>query len=270
MGPGLQPRNTSRPSSPKEKLERLLTISAIVVGYLYVWTFQENLGIQVAFISVSNLLRVPIIAIVVYPLVRYAYVQQDWLQFGRPKLKSVRFFQAQFPSLYIRDRCGKCAETAQTCRNFIAADSTDHNSYWLDHIFPLIKKDQPEQASRTFQRGYICKLVFGLEFVLLVFMIISVVTLASKPVLDLIARRPVSVPITPKQAVFVLACAFIAGLIRALHSPDAKSPTGCWKAWQEINDAHKLWMRNNESILLDVVCHAGGNAKAFAQRAPLS
>lgn len=254
------------PADPKEKLERLLGILAIVVGYFYVWTFQEFLKIQVAFIDLSSLLRLPIITIVVFPLVKYGYVKQDWLQYGQPKFKSVRFFQLQFPSLYIRERCGRCIETLQTCRNFIKPESTDHTSYWLDYIFPMVKKDQKEQASRTFERGYTCKLIFGLQVVLLFFVILSVLTLASKPALDLIMRRPVTVSVSPIQVIFILVCLGAAAVLRLLHRPDIASPTGCWHAWREINDAHKLWMRNNEPMLIEAVCHAGGNTASFVQR----
>src|SRR6266849_5492528 len=233
-------KNLALPPSPKARLQRLLNVSA--------------------------LLRLPIITLVVFPLVKYAYVKQDWLQRGRPHLKSVLFFQAQFPSLYIRDRCTRCVETVQTCRNFIGRQSRDHNSYWLDHIFPIIKKDQKEQATRTFERGYTCKLVFGLQVVLLTFLVISAATMAWKPTLDLIMRRPVSVLYAAKHIIFILLCALAGGLLRALNSPDINSPTGCWHAWREINDAHKLWMRNNEPTLVNAVCHAGGNVKNFVQR----
>jgi hypothetical protein len=254
------------PTGPKQKLQRLLNVSAIVVGYFYVWTFQEFLGIKVAFIDVSTLLRLPIIAIVVYPLVKYAYVKQDWLQRGRPNIASVRFFQLQFPSLYIRDRCARCVETVQTCRNFIGPESRQHNSYWLDYIFPIVKKNQPEQASRTFERGYICKLIFGLQAVLILFIFIAIATVGWRPVLHLIMRWPVTFSIAPKQIIFVLLCVLVAGLLRALNSPSMNSPTGCWHAWREINDAHKLWMKNNETTLVNAVCHAGGNNKSFVQR----
>jgi hypothetical protein len=257
---------TVLPTSPKAKLQRLLNISAIVVGYFYVWTFQEFLKIHVAFIDVSSLLRLPIISLVVFPLVKYGYVKQDWLQRGRPNLRSVRFFQAQFPSLYIKARCARCVETAQTCKNFISPQSRDHNSYWLDSIFPVIKAKQKEQASRTFERGYICKLVFGLQVVLVTFIVISLLTVASRPVLDLIRRRPVSISVTPSQLIFILLCVLVAGLLRLLNSPNLNSPTGCWHAWREINDAHKLWMRNNEPILVNAICHAGGNNKTFVER----
>ncbi len=254
------------PPNPRDRLERLLTVSAIVIGYFYVWTFQEFLRIQVAFIDISTLLRLPIITVIVFPLVKYAYVKQDWLQRGRPNLKSVRFFQAQFPSLYIRDRCARCVETAQTCRNFIGPESRDHNSYWLDEIFPIIKRDQPEQASRTFEKGYTCKLIFGLQVVLLVFIGISILTIVWEPAVDLIMRRPASVSLAPKQIIFILLCVLVAGILRALNSPDTNSPTGCWHAWREINDAHKLWMRNNEPALVNAICHAGGNEKSFVAR----
>lgn len=254
------------PPDPKARLQRLLNVSAIVIGYFYIWTFQEFLRIQVAFIDVSTLLRLPIITLVVFPLVKYAYVKQDWLQRGRPNLKSVQLFQAQFPSLYIRERCARCVETPQTCKNFIGPESRDHNSYWLDSIFPIIKKNQNEQASRTFERGYTCKLVFGLQVILLTFIVIAIATIGWKPCLDLIMRRPAPVLFAPKHIIFILLCILVAGLLRALNSPDINSPTGCWHAWREINDAHKLWMRNNEPTLVNVVCHAGGNTKSFVPR----
>lgn len=254
------------PTDPKARLERLLNISAIVIGYFYVWTFQEYLRIHVAFIDISTLLRLPIITLVVFPLVKYAYVKQDWLQRGRPNLESVRFFQAQFPSLYIRDRCARCVETPETCTNFIGPQSRDHNSYWLDSIFPIIKRNQKAQALRTFERGYTCKLVFGLEMVLVAFIVISIATIGWEPFLHLIQRHPIAVRFAPRHVIFILLCILVLGFLRALNSPDMTRPTGCWHAWREINDAHKLWMRNNEPTLVNNICHAGGNKKSFVQR----
>jgi hypothetical protein len=147
-------RNVALPSDPKARLQRLLNISAIIVGYFYVWTFQDFLRIHVAFIDLTTLLRLPIITIIVFPLVKSGYIKQDWLQRGRPSLKSVSFFQLQFPSLYIKERCNGCVESAQTCRNYITADSRDHTSYWLNQIFPIIKRDHKDEAARTFEKGY--------------------------------------------------------------------------------------------------------------------
>jgi hypothetical protein len=255
------------PAEPKARLERLLSVSSIVLGYFYVWTFQEYLKINVKFIDVSTLLRLPIISIIVIPLTLYLYVKPDWLQRGRPHFKSVRFFQAQFPSLYIKQRCGKCSETAQTCRNFIGPESREHNSYWLDHIWrPIIKKKYKEQFDRTFEKGYTCKLLFGLQIALVFFAIVAVVTMISKPILDLLMRRPIVYFYMPKHLIFVGVCVFVAILISLLNRPDMTAPTGCWHAWREINDAHKLWLRNNEPILVELVCHAGGNDRSFSPR----
>jgi hypothetical protein len=116
-------RDLALPSDPKARLQRLLNISAIIVGYFYVWTFQDFLRIQVAFVDLTTLLRLPIITIIIFPLVKYGYIEQDWLQRGRPNLKSVRFFQLQFPSFYIKERCNRCVETPHTCRNYITGFS---------------------------------------------------------------------------------------------------------------------------------------------------
>jgi hypothetical protein len=259
-------RGFALPSDPKTKLQHLLNISAIIVGYFYVWTFQDFLRIQVAFIDLTTLLRLPIITLIIFPLVKYGYIKQDWLQRGRPKLKSVRFFQLQFPSLYIKERCNRCVEAPQTCKNYISPESRDHTSFWLNKIFPIIKSRQEEDAARTFEKGYTCKLIFGLEVVLLFFVIVSVLTAAWKPVLDLILHKPLVVSVGPLQIIFVLVCLGITGLLRTLHSPDLKSPTGCWHAWREVNDALKLWMRTNDPTLVDLVCHAGSNNKSFVQK----
>ncbi|MGA3178368.1 MAG: hypothetical protein ABSE19_13610 [Candidatus Acidiferrum sp.] len=266
MGVTQQLKEFAFPASPRGKLQRLLTVSATIVGYFYVWVYQDYLGLRVPLVDVSTLLRLPIIAIVVIPLVFYAYVNPDWLQTGRPKLKSVRFFQAQFPSLYVRDRCGRCAETEKTCKNFIGPASADYTSYWLDGIFPMIKKGNKAQADRTFERGYSCKLIFGLEVVLLFFVVLSLLTIGSKPLVNFVIRRPAPFSLDPKQVIFVVVCLFIPFLMRALNSPDMDSPTGYWHAWREINNAHKLWMKNNEPTLVKVVCHAGGNNTSFSQR----
>ena len=259
-------RDFALPSDPKARLQRLLTISAIVIGYFFVWTFQDFLKIHVALIDITTLLRLPIISIIVFPLVKYGYVKQDWLQRGRPSLKSVRFFQLQFPSAYIRERCHRCIETEQTCKNYITPESRDNTGYWLDYIFPIIKRDQKEQADRAFERGYTCKLIFGLQVVLLFFAVTSVLMAASKLAFSVIARQAVSGSLTPPQVIFIVLCLCIAGALRALHRPDLSSPTGCWHAWREINDALKLWMKNNEPALVEIVCHAGGNDKSFAPR----
>jgi hypothetical protein len=255
------------PAEPKRRLERLLIVSSVVLGYFYVWAFQEYLKINVKFIDVSTLLRLPIISIIVIPLMLYLYVKPDWLQRGRPKFKSVRFFQAQFPSLYIKQRCGRCNETAQTCRNFIGPESRDHNSYWLSQIWrPIIKRKYKEQFERTFEKGYTCKLVFGLQVAFVFFAAVSILTIICKPVLDLLMRRPFVVFYLPKHLIFVGVCVLVAFIISALNRPDMSSPTGCWHAWREVNDTHRLWLRNNEPVLVDVVCHAGGNDRSFSTR----
>jgi len=144
----------SERNGAKRKLELLIGLSALAAGYLYVWVYQFFLGLTVKFIDFQSLLSIPLIALVVFPLVHYLWVKPDLLQRSTFTWKSVRFFQAQFPSNYIRDRCQDCVETPSTCGNFIDPGSADHTNYWLNDIWRgVIAKQYPDRFEETFRTG---------------------------------------------------------------------------------------------------------------------
>jgi hypothetical protein len=251
----------------KARLEILLGLSTFAAAYLYVWVYQDFLGIRVAFVDFSALLRVSIISTVVFPLVHYLYVKPDPLQWANWKFRSVRFYQLQFPSLYIRDRCQRCLETVATCRNFMGPDSRDHTTYWFDGIWrPIIATGFRGNFERTFERGYTCKLVFGVQLAMVFFSALALITMSWKPLYRWVVQKPVFPSFESPHFLFVLVCFGMILLIRSLNTPDPGNPSGCWKAWREVNDGHKLWLRNNDNVLVDVVCHAGGNTKVFRSR----
>jgi hypothetical protein len=157
----------SETNGSRKKLEFLLSISALTAGYLYVWVYQSFFGWTIKFMDIQTLLRLPIIALVVFPLVHHLWVRPDLLQRGKYRWRSIQFFQGQLPSKYIKERCQACVETPTTCGNFIGPESLDHVNYWFNDIWRgIIKKKFPDQFEKTFERGYTCKLVVGLNLTL--------------------------------------------------------------------------------------------------------
>jgi hypothetical protein len=55
-------------------------------------------------------------------------------------------------------------------------------------------------------------------------------------------------------------------VIRTLHSPDEKKPSGCWQAWREINRIQVSWLKGHENLLIELTCQASGGTKQFQER----
>jgi hypothetical protein len=256
----------SSPNGAKRKLEALLGLRAFAAAYFYVWVYQEFLGLHLELIELKTLLRIPIISLVVFPLVYYLYVKPDPLQRAGWRSKPVVFFQSYMPSKYIRDRCQRCRETSATCRNFIGPDSFDHVTIWFDIWRGFFAKDFKDLFEDTFERGYTCKLLFGLTLAMGFFGILGILTMAWGFIWNRLMHRALLSGFDPLHVIFVLVCAGIVLLIQVLNSPDTNKPSGCWHAWREINQGHILRLRQHDELLVEKVCHAGGNANTFRPR----
>jgi len=204
--------------------------------------------------------------LVVFPLVYHLWVKPNILQRGRFGWKSIRFFQAQFPSNYIRDRCERCIETSDSCKNFIDSSSPDKDNIWLNDIWRgVIKKSFPDRFEETFRRGYTCKLVLGLDLTLGFFFVLGVLTVLGR-ILYVYGFEPqADWGFESLHFLYPAVCIGVVALNRFLNKPDMENPTGCWHAWREENNGHIRWLRNNEQLLVDIVCHAGGNSKHFQE-----
>lgn len=111
---------------PKTRLEWLLILCALIIGYFYIYAYQNILHIEVEFISLQTLIQIPIISIIVIPLIRYLFVKPDPLQRSPSKRRANRFFQNEFPSKYILERCQRCIEDEKSRPNYIKVQSYDH------------------------------------------------------------------------------------------------------------------------------------------------
>lgn len=77
---------------PKKRLERLLQLSAFIIGYLYTYVYQNMLHIKVNLIDFQTLIQMPLVALVILPLIHYLIIKSDPLQRSPSQRKPIRFF----------------------------------------------------------------------------------------------------------------------------------------------------------------------------------
>jgi hypothetical protein len=147
------------------------------------------------------------------------------------KVRSARFFRAQFPSEEIRKR--------YTCTQ------AEANQLWFEHIFnPLANKTHRRHAQylMTFERSYNCRFIFYLRWALVLVALLAAVTwfLSWKFGFESAADSS-QLFIRQYTRWFLLAMAVV--IAGALFLFNRLTPTGCWLLWQEINDIHKAWLQ---------------------------
>jgi len=252
---------------PRKRLEALLQAAALIIGYFYIYVYQDMLHIKVPLFSLQSLLRMPIVAIIIMPLIHYIIVKADPLQRSPSQRKTIRFFQKEFPSKYLLERCRKCIYDQKSCRSYITEDSYDHVRYWFqDILHGSIEKKNPKIVKDTYRKGYICKLLYYLSWILIGFCLLATITIIFYHIY-LCCSKTLELNVTALQVFFPLTCVGIWTLIKILHKPSNNKPSGCWQAWREINRMHVGWLRNNEVLLVNLICKANGNDKQFREKA---
>lgn len=255
------------PVDPRKKLDFLLKATALFIGYLYIFVFQNTLHLTVEWISFEKLIEMSIVTIIILPLVHYIIVKPDPLQRSPSKKKAIAFFQNEFPSKFLLERCSRCIENKDSCKNYIEEKSFDHARYWFHDIFHgPIEKSNPAIINDTFKKGYTCKLIFALSKIFLISFIIGLLSLIIHHVYIFYQYENFYIEISALQVIFLLACVSFFILIRMLHKYDSNRPSGCWHAWREINRFHLGWLRDNEDFLVDLICKKNGNDKLFIER----
>ena len=251
---------------PKKKLEWLLVLSAFVTGYFYIYVYQKMFHINVELFDIRTLIQKPFIALIIIPLIFYIIVKSDPLQRSPSQRKSIRFFQSEFPSKYILKRCERCIEDETSCQNYIKAESYAHVKYWFNNILHgVIEKEDPRIVEDTFKKGYTCKLLYYLLWILGIFSALAIGIIIFHHVY-LYFSGIFKVDLTTYQILFPLICVVVIILIKSLNKPNDKTPSGCWQAWQEINRMHVLWLKNNEDFLVKLICQTRGGTKKFKEQ----
>ncbi len=231
---------------PKTGLEVLLLLALVTIGYFYIYVYQNMLHINVKFLDLNELMKIGFIEIVIVPLIYYVIIKSDPLQRSTSEKKSIKFFQNQFPSKYLIERCARCVEDENSCPNYIKAGSFDHIKYWFNDIFHgVIEKESPEIVKETFGKGYTCKLVYNSLLFIGIFFLLGVGVILYHHI-SLYLSGTFKVDVTAFQIIFLLVAVFMIVLIRAFNSPDENKPSGCWHAWREINGIHISWLEHRD------------------------
>ena len=251
---------------PKTRLELLLILCALIIGYFYIYVYQHILHIEVKLVDLQTLIQIPIISIIVIPLIRYLLVRPDPLQRSPSKRRAIRFFQNEFPSKYILERCRRCVEDDRSCPNYIREASRAHVRYWFyDILHGAIEAEDPRRVRDTFEKGYTCKLLYSLTWILGFASATAIITILYHLV-SLFVKEGWTVSITPLQILFPTVCALLIALITIMNSSNENTPSGCWHAWREINRMHISWLRSHDDLLVNTICHDGTGTKTFKEK----
>lgn len=250
---------------PRTRLEVLLQTSALIAGYFYIYIYQDMLHISVQLLSLRSLYQMPIVALVIIPLLRHILVKPDPLQRSPSQMKAIRFFQKELPSKYLLERCTRCIETPESCRNYINKDSFDHVRYWFNIFHGPMEKENSGVEKETYWKGYRCKLLYGLSWILPTFFILALLTiLVHHLYLYIIGKSEFD--FQPLYVYYPLICGSIWILIKVSNKVDDNKPSGCWQAWRQINRIHIGWLRSNEDVLVSFICVTNGNDKQFTEK----
>ena len=253
-------------TEPKERLESLLVLTTLLIGYYFLYVYQNMLHIKVKLISFQTLIQMPIMVLIIIPLIHYLIIKPDCLQRSPCKKKPIRFFQNEFPSKYLLERCERCIENETSCPNYIKAQSYAHIRYWFNELFHgVIERENPKLVKDTYEKGYSCKLIYYLTWILAIFSGLGIVIILFYH-LYLYFSGNIKIELTALQIFYPLVCIVIIILIRALNRPDENRPSGYWQAWQEINRIHVSWLKSNEEFLVHLICQANGAKKRFKQK----
>jgi hypothetical protein len=260
------PTKSEPPFSPKARLEWLQAAMVVLLAGLTLYVYQDVLGLHFSLKQLGGTLQLPLFAVVILPYLTYVLVRSDPLQRNRPRGGATKFFQDQYPSKYILERCKSCRE-GPSCNNRLTEDGRDHENYWLDDIFhgPL-ERQRPESIKRTFERSYTCKLIFASEWLLGVSAAISLVVAAFHLGYQSVPEGRFALLRHPLQIAFPVLLLIALWVIAWLNRIDDKNPTGCCAAWKQVNNGHIVWMRDHDYELARVVCHARGNQLTFKPR----
>lgn len=208
---------------------------------------------------------------------------RDVLQYGRGWLKEADFFQSQFPSRYLLDRCEKC-KVKTSCPNPLSESNyiTTWFYFFNEHIPNYLR-------SIILTTGYLCRIAFYTHLFSLFFFYIGLLypltsflkgdfsfgTFTYSGILLIILEAVfLSNSIGKKgekwyslffRALDPTRLRITTGLIlgflnrRSRHAESKESEAdidarGLWPRWQRYNEVQVRWMEINEPLLTEKVC----------------
>jgi len=210
---------------------------------------------------------------------------RDAIQYSRGWIEEADYFQLQFPSGHLLDRCRKC-DRESTCPNRLT------NENYVTTWFYFFNEHIPEYVRNiVLTTGYLCRLSFYVHLFSLFFLCVGVLcvpvayaihsvsfwTFLYPGVMLLLAEATYLTNnvgtkgdrwhMLAARALNPNRLRIVAGLMLGLLEPQRKtmsvraSPVqvdakGLWRRWKTYNDVEIRWMELNEPLLADKVCKA--------------
>jgi hypothetical protein len=249
---------------PRKRLERILALCGLLLGYYFAYFFQNALHFPIRLVDMDSLVKMGLVTAIIIPLIHYVFVKRDPLQRSPSKTGAIAFFQREFPSKYLLLRCEQCVEDESSCSSFLKPDEATHGRLWFREIFHgVLEKSYPGVGRETFKKGYACKLLYGLTGLFTFFGTLAALLLIGHNIWRYSFLGASTIDVSAEQVFFLSVCVVVAVYIRLAHRANIEAPSGCWHAWREINRQHISWMRDNEPILNQLVCQRSGSTKTY-------
>lgn len=211
----------------KSKLQFFITtfLLLIILGYLVSFIPLDKLGIPEKG-NILELLYKLATSSVLSLLLRKPLFGTDPLASG--KSKESEFFRSFYPSILIQEKYG------------VVKGSAD--KLWFDYFNTWSKEDSNYYSHwRTvFERTYMCRLIFYLSRLQMIFLILSVSTLIVMLAANYYVKHFFS--ITPLSIGYIVVVIFIYLLLKISNKiprKDGDEPTGCWYKYREISNIEK-------------------------------
>jgi hypothetical protein len=206
---------------------------------------------------------------------------RDVIQYSQGWLEEADFFQHQFPSRYLLDRCGKC-ET-EPCSNRLS------KSNYINTWFFFFNEHIPEYLrNAVLSTGYLCRVVFyGHLFSLLFFYLgmlyplisyfrgvfsfwtftypgIMLIITEGLYLANNVSRKGKGWPLFLRAlnpARLLITAGLVFGLLK--HQRQGAEPgmilsdleaKGLWPRWKTYNEVEVRWMEMNEALIREKVC----------------
>lgn len=245
------------------------------------------------YVLVALLLQIPIsYDILSYQTVAYFFGalivsmiidSRDVIQYSRGWLAEADFFQRQFPSRYLQDRCAKC-EMEHSCSNRLS--ESNYITTWF-YFFNEHIPDYLRNAVLT--AGYLCRVVFYVHLFSLLFFYLGMLyplisyfsgafsfwTFAYSGILLIVVEAiffPNSVgkkgegwcslffrALNPAR-LFIAVGLVLGFLNRQRQGAELRvdisnyKASGVWPRWKRYNEVEVRWMEINEPLLTEKIC----------------
>jgi len=219
----------------KSKLQFFITtfLLLIILGYLVSFIPLDKLGIPEKG-NIWELLYKLATSVVLSLLLRKPLFGTDPLASG--KSKECEFFRSFYPSILIQEKYGVVRGSADKLWfdyfNTWSKEDSNYYSHWRTVYY--------SHWRTVFERTYMCRLIFYLSRLQMIFLILSISTLIVMLAVNYYVKHFFS--ITPFSIGYIVVVIFIYLLLKISNKiprKDGDEPTGCWYKYREISNIEK-------------------------------